>query len=299
MQKLNWDDIQHFLETVRTGSMSRAAQRLGVNQTTVSRRIAALEAHLGKQLFERSAHGRVLTPVGERLVGAAEQMADEAHAIERQVMAESLELSGVLRVTVADVCTQALAMPAIQSFARQYPEVDLEIIATRDVLDLAAREADVALRSTDTPPPNLVGRRIARLAYAVYGAPEMLERVQTEPDGDSIACITWVGDGHSRPPWIEKSFPNTRRVYRTSELGVMLQMARLGTGIAQIPCALGDPEPGLQRIPARYVEPGWGLWVLSHVDLRTTARVRIFKDFLVAALEQQRPLIEGRLAEGA
>jgi DNA-binding transcriptional LysR family regulator len=298
MHEFDWDNIRHFLAVLRLGSVSQAAQRLGVNQTTVSRRITALEDHLGKKLFERLGNGWVITPVGERLAASAERMAEEANTIERQVMADSQELSGRLRITVADVCTQQLLMPALRLFARQYPEIDLEIIATRDLLDLAAREADIALRSTDEPPPNLVGRRITQLAYAVYGSEEVLERVQADPDGGDVACITWVGDGSTRPPWIEKSFPQTRRVYRTSELGVMLRMTRLGMGMSQLPCALGDCDPALRRIPARYVEPGWGLWVLSHVDLRTTARVRIFKDFLVSELEKQKALLEGRLRNG-
>lgn len=297
MHSLDWDNVRHFLEVVRSGSVTQAALRLGVNQTTVSRRITALEERLGKKLFERSGHGWVITPVGERLISSAEHMAEEANTIERHVFADSQELSGQLKVTVADVCTQYLMMPAIQSFAQMYPDVDLEVIATRSLLDLAAREADVALRSTDEPPPNLVGKRIAQLAYAIYGTQEVLERAQASPNGGDIPCITWIGDGSTRPPWIERSFPKTRRVYRTSELGVMLQMAKQGTGMSQIPCVLGDPDPLLHRIPARYVEPGWGLWVLSHVDLRTTARVRIFKDFLVAELEKQRDLIEGRLVE--
>lgn len=295
MHKLDWDNIRFFLEVVRYGSVSRAADQLGVNQTTVSRRIAALEQHFGKKLFERSASGFVVTPVAERLVASAKTMAEEASTIERHVMADSHELSGELRITVADICTQHLVMPALYAFTQQYPEVDLEIIATRDELDLTAREADVALRSTDEPPPNLVGKRITELAYAVYGTQDVLERVQANPDSCETPGITWVGDGHTLPPWIEKSFPNTRHVYRTTELGVMLQMTRLGIGMAQMPCALCDPDPLLRRIPCRYVEPGWGLWVLSHVDLRTTARVRIFRDFLVEELEKQRDLIEGRM----
>lgn len=296
MQSTDWNDLRYFLEVVRAGSVSQAAQRLGVNQTTVSRRITALEDYLGKKLFERLGNGWVITPVGERLISSAENMAEEAHAIERHVMAESQELSGKLRVTVADVCTHFLVMPAILSFTRQYPDVDLEIIATRDLLDLAAREADVAFRSTDEPPANLVGKRITQLTYAIYGTREMLESGQADSDGDDIPCITWIGDGHTRPPWIEKSFPKTPRIYRTSELGLMVQMARQGIGIAQIPCVLGDSDPLLHRIPARFIEPGWGLWVLSHVDVRTTARVRIFKDILVAELEKRKDLIEGRLS---
>ena len=294
MHRFDWDHVRHFLAVVRSGSVSGAAKQLGVNQTTVSRRITAIERNLGQALFDRSGHGWVITPVGERLVQSAERMADEANTIARYAMAESQALSGKLRVTVADACTQFLAMPALHAFTQQYPDVDLEVIATRDLLDLAAREADIALRSTDEPPPNLIGKRIAQLAYAIYGTRDLLERVRSGKDAADIPCITWPGDGHTRPAWIEKSFADTRRVYRTSELGMMVQMAKQGTGIAQIPCALGDSEPLLHRIPARYVEPGWGLWVLSHVDLRTTARVRIFRDFLVEALQAQRDLIEGR-----
>ena len=212
------------------------------------------------------------------------------------MLADSRELSGQLRVTAGDVCTQALMMPAVAAFARRYPEVDIEVIATREVLDLAAREADVALRATSDPPPNLVGKHVGELAYRIYGTSEMLERVQAnpdDPDGQGVPCITWLGDPRSRPPWVERSFPATPRLYRTSELGVMRQMASEGIAIAQLPCALADPDPLLQRIPAAYVEPGWGLWVLSHVDLRTTARVRLFRDLLVAELERQLPLIEG------
>ncbi len=295
MQRMDWDDVRHFLEVVHAGSVSQAAQRLGVNQTTVSRRVSTLEERLGKKLFERLATGWIITPVGERLVASAETMAEEAYTIERHVLADSHELSGQLRVTVADVCTQHLMMPALLAFTRQYPDVNLQIIATLDVLDLAAREADVALRATDEPPPNVVGKRIAQIAYQIYGTAEFLAAANSGTRRGELPCITWIGDGHSRPPWIERNFPKTTRIYRTSELEIMLQMARQGIGIAQIPCVFGDPDPLLHRIPTRYVEPGWGLWVLTHVDLRTTARVRIFRDYLVTTLEKQKHLIEGKI----
>ena len=295
MHTLDWDQVRHFLEVVRTGSVSQAALSLGVNQTTVSRRISALEAHLGKRLFERSTNGWLVTPLGERLVTPAEQMAEEAHAIERQAFADSQELSGQLRITLAEICTQRLAMPAIKAFSQHYPNVRIEILATSKELDLAARDADVALRSTDEPPPNLVGKRIAQLAYAVYGTKDLQDLTEQNPDSKEIPCITWIGDGQTRPPWIEKGFPNSHNIYRSSSLSVMLQMAQEGIGIAQMPCALCDPDPLLHRIKSRHVEPGWGLWVLSHVDLRTTARVRIFRDFLVSALEEQKDLIEGQV----
>jgi DNA-binding transcriptional LysR family regulator len=293
MQSIDWDNVRYFLEVVRSGSVSKAAERLDVNQTTVSRRISALEHQLGKKLFERSVNGWVITPVGEQLISSADHMSEEVHNIERYVMADSQELRGRLRLTVGDVCTQQLAMPTIQSFLEKYPEIELEIIATSEALDLTAFEADIALRQTDNPPLNLVGKRITQFAYAVYGNKTNLEAFNTGATLNEFPCITWLGDGESRPDWIEKSFPKTRRIYRTSNLGVMQQMTRQGIGISQLPCALGDIDSDLHRIPVPYVEPGWGLWVLSHANLRTTARVRIFKDLLVADLEKKKHLIEG------
>jgi len=290
MQPLDWDNVRYFLQVVQAGSVFKASQQLGVNQTTVSRRINALEAQLGNKLFDRSVNGWLITAVGERLIETAEHMAEEAHTIERFALAESQELRGQLRLTVGDICTQQLVMPAIKLFIKKYPEVDLEILATSSDLNLTAREADIALRATDNPPENLVGKRIATLAFAVYGNKK---RLTTAKNYSSTPCITWIGDSHTNPPWIEKSFPSTPRIYRTSELGVMYHMTKQGLGIAQMPCALCDPDSELIRIPAKYVEPGWGLWILSHVDLRTTARVRIFKEFLQSELSKNTDLLEG------
>lgn len=293
MHRLDWDDIRHFLEVVRSGSATGAASRLGVNHTTVYRRISALEERLEKKLFERATNGWVITPVGERIVAYAESMAEEANNIERQVLADSHELRGPLRVTAPDHA-ESLLLPVVRKFLARYPEVDLEIIATSDELDLAAREADVALRGTDAPPPNLVGKRIAQIALGVYACPSLAARARTEPDAEDLPCITWIGDGSSLPPWIEKNYPRTRRIYRTNSIRVMQSMAREGIGIACLACVLGDPDHILERIPTQFIEPCMTMWVLSHVDLRTTARVRIFRDFLVAELEKQMPLIEGK-----
>ncbi len=294
MHNVDWDDIRHFLEVVRCGSATQAAVRLGVNHTTVYRRISALEDRLGKSLFERSNNGWVITPVGERIVAFAESMAEDANNIERHILADSHELSGLLRVTAADHCVERLVMPATRKFLQRYPQINLEVVASVDELDLAAREADVALRGTDQPPPNLVGKRIGQIGFAIYGTQALKERAAADPDAEDLPCITWVGDGHTRPAWMEKSFPNTRRIYRTTSMPVMQAMAREGIGIARLACVLADPDRKLHRAPARYVEPGPALWVLSHVDLRTTARVRIFRDFLVEELEKQKELIEGK-----
>ena len=298
MHKLDWNDLRYFLAVARCGSLNLAAVQLGVNHTTVSRRISALEACLHKQLFERRSSGWVITPVGERITALAQSMAEEANNIERQVLADNDELSGLLRVTAADHCLEHLAMPAISKFIRLYPDIELEVVATADELDLSAREADIALRGTDQPPPNLVGKRIARIALALYARPELKQKIEADPRTHDIPCITWVGDGHTRPAWIEQHFSQSRRIYRTTSFTVMHQMAREGIGVAQLGCVMGDPDPELQRLELGEVDYGASLWVLSHVDLRATARVRIFRDFLVEELAKKRDLIEGKTGHG-
>jgi len=293
-QMIDWDNVQSFLEVVRSGSVSRAADKLGVNQTTVSRRIAALEKSLATHLFERSGKQWLVTSVGEKLVKNAEVMADEANAIQRLAMSESQDLSGKLTITVANVCTQYLLMPVVQKFLQRYPGIELEIIATHDELNLSAREADIALRTTDEPPENLIGKRIGQLGYAVYGTPELLARIKAQDSLTDIPCISWVSGRNKRAEWIERNFPNTQCIYKTTELGLMQTMVVKGIGIAQMPCVFCDDDSRLVKIPVEFVEPGWGLWVLSHVDLRTTARVRIFREFLIKELEKNIKSIEGK-----
>jgi len=294
MHTIDWDDIRHFIEVVQSGSATQAATRLGVNHSTVYRRISSLESRLGKSLFERSNNKWVITPLGERIIAYAKSMAEEANNIERQVMADSVELSGPLRITAADHCIEKLIAPVMSKFIKCYPDINLEVIASADELNLAAREADIALRGTNEPPQNIVGKRVAQIAYNIYGTKELLNRVRSNPFADDIPCITWIGDGQSRPQWIDRDFPNSRYIYRASSMSAMLSMARENMGVAQLACVLGDSDPLLHRIPSSYVEPGTSLWVLSHVDLRTTARVRIFRDFIVDELLLQKDLIEGR-----
>ena len=181
-------------------------------------------------------------------------------------------------------------LPVIRDFKQMHPDVDIELISDIEPLNLAAREADVALRGTNAPPPNLLGKRIGTLAFDVYGHVDLFKNGLPEQP----PCITWVGDSNTLSPWIKKNFPKVKQAYRTNSIAAMYDMCKAGLGLAQVSCAIADEAEELVRIPVNYVEPGIGLWVLSHVDLRTTARVRIFRDFLVEFLIKELDLIEGR-----
>lgn len=290
MHDLNWDDLRYFIEVVRSSNVSEAGKRLHVNPSTVSRRIASLELQLGKTLFDRTTKGWVITPTGEKIVEFAEEMADSVNAVQRKVEFDSKEVSGLVRLAVSDVCVKRFVLPAIRDFKQAHPDVDIELIAVEEELNLAAHDVDIAIRATNTPPPNLVGKHIGTMAFHVYGHEDLLQNMNP----NKPPCITWVGDGVTLPYWIKKNFPKLKRVYRTNSAVVMFEMCKAGLGLALLPCPLGDEADELVRMPVEYIEPGLDIWVLSHVDLRTTARVRLFRDRLVEYLIKDLDLLEGR-----
>lgn len=295
MQNMDWNDLNYCLVVANEGSVSAAAKKLGVNHTTVSRRVTALEKELGATLFDRSTKGWLITPLGESILPSLQQMQEEANTVLRHATAGQEELSGKLRVTAVDICIQRVLLPGLKAFSEKYPDISIELIASDESFNLAAHDADIAFRTTDNPPPNVVGKKIADFAHALYGTEELYQRVMA---GDpTVGAVTWMGDGTSQPEWIAKDFPDMPIRYRANSLNVSYDLITNGHGIGQLPCGLGDAEHGLRRIPCKHVDAGMGFWVLSHIDLRTTARIRIFRDFMLDSIAPYVPLIEGRMSQ--
>ncbi len=292
MQNINWQDLSYLMEIVRGGTLTAAAKKLGVNQTTVSRRITALEEALNAPLFDRSSSGWFITPVGESVMRSVEVIADEVANIGRLVQVDRQELSGKLRITAPDICIQGLLMPGLNTFTQLYPEIDIDLVATEALLDLSVHDADVAFRATNTPPPNVLGTHIADFAYAVYATPPLYRQYLDNPD--SVGGISWSSESRNAPDWMRADFPDMQVRYRGNSLNVAFNLARQGLGIALLPCGLGDASAKLCRIATQYQHPVIGFWLLSHIDLRTTARIRIFRDFMLEAIQPFIPLIEGR-----
>lgn len=293
MPDFDWDNIRHFLEVVKQGSATKAARALGVNQSTVSRRMTTLEEQLGAALFDRS-HSNLwlITPIGERLAAVANTMRDQANEIERLAFSSTQEISGTVRLTVGDFSMREIIIGIVEGFCRDFPNIEIEFIVSDTGLDLSAREADIAVRGTDAPPPNVIGKRIGEVAYRVYGVKKYYDQFVS---GDrTMPCISWLGDGTTRPAWIRRNFPDCAIVHRVNSATVGVEMAKQAMGLLQVDCMAGDVERKLYRIPVNFVEKGWGFWVLSHVDLRTTPRVRLLRDRLVRSLTEKLPLIEGR-----
>lgn len=291
---LDWDDIKLFLALMRTGNVRAAAATLGVSHSTVARRVDAMEEKLAVRLFERLPTGYVATQVGEDMMEVAEHVEDELEALERRIVGHDSRLSGRIRVTMVDALATNLLMPHLAAFTQKYPEIDLEVPVAYEEADLDRREADVALRFTRNPPAHLIGRRLLTCATAAYASHEYLDGHDTR---DSTAT-RWIGFGERKPfpKWVKESaFPDIPAKGQFVNLLVQLAACKAGVGIAMLPCFLGESEPSLRRLSPGKLDPAFELWLLTHRDMRTSARIRAFSEFISAAIKGHRPQLEGQL----
>jgi DNA-binding transcriptional LysR family regulator len=285
------------LAVAAEGSLAGAARSLGVNHTTVLRRVNAFEAGLGLRLFERQATGYVLTPGGEELVEAARRMEDTAVTLERRLAGQDRRLSGVVRVTTTDTLAHSLLPAVVAAFRATQPHIELDLRVSNLFFDLTKLAADVAVRPADKPPHGLTGRRVSAVAFAIYASPRYLAG---HGDTDDLSAHDWVapGDelaGTSIARWMRAAVPQAKIALRTNSLLVLRHAAAAHLGLAALPCYLGDTSDDLVRVHPPIEAMATALWILTHEDLRGTARVRAFTQFAAAALSRQRTLLEGAL----
>ena len=284
---MNWDDLRYFLALCRDGSVSRAGQTLGVTHTTVARRIQALESDLQTRLFDRTPDGYMMTHAAETMFDDAVRVENRVHSIDRNIVGRDLELSGPLTITTPYDFAIAALLPGLKRFRRQYPGIDLTLSTTTSFVDLSAREADIAVRLTARPPESLVGRRVLPLRHGIYAT-----RAHLRAAGDRPQLILFTR-GDERPDWAQTHFPNSGVALRTDNVATMRAAVIAGLGIARIPCFIGDADRRLLRLDLEMPLSDWGIWILSHVDLRSTARVRVAREFLAESILRQKALILG------
>jgi DNA-binding transcriptional LysR family regulator len=298
-QSGDWNDLRSFLAIARHGSLQGAARGLGVNHSTVFRRLNALEARLGTRLFDRSPRGYALTVAGEHMLASAERVEDEILGLERRLLGGDVRLSGTLRVTTTDTLVHGLLGPHLRAFQVAYPAIELELISGNAFFDLSRREADVALRPSRHPGDAMLGRKLAEIAVALYGARDYLAARGRPTDvADLGGHALIMGDaslGHlPATRWLTERAPAAATVLRCNSWLSQFAAACAGLGLAALPCFLGDPAPELARVLPPEPALAGELWLVTHPDLRRTARVRAFMDTLARGLRRERALLEGR-----
>lgn len=289
---LAWDDFRLVKAIADRGGLTHAAAHLGINHSTAFRRLAAVEAAVDAQLFERSRSGYVPTPAGLAMVEAAERMETDVARFGREVLGRTLTPSGELRITAPAGFVTDLLMPFLARFREAYPDVRLDVVMSEEALNLSRRDADVAIRATSNPPANLVGRRLSGIAWAVYGRHDRLQ--------DNAYRTRWVALGaqvaDGRFARMLRDRSDVREIALQLNAVTGLREAVLaGIGIGILPCYIGDRCPDLCRLEEPEPANASDLWLLTHPDLRHAMRVRAFMDFMADAILPMRRAFEGRL----
>ncbi len=276
-----------------------AARSLGVNQSTVQRRIADLEDRLGCALVERHQSGYRLTQLGEHLQPFAESVASAASAFETHAKSANPAHSAVLRLT----CPEPVAARLTESgftdrFRARYPDMKIEFVLSDSYVDLSKGDADVALRSGDTDDGLLVGRKIADSIWAVYASRAYASRRDVPRSVADLVAHPLIGFDekmreHRLAVWLAQVAPDATYAARSSSVLGMVSAAKSGVGIAALPIALGDAESDLIRIIDIVPELTRAWRVLCHPDLRKTRRVASFFDFVHSEIDNLKPVLTG------
>jgi DNA-binding transcriptional LysR family regulator len=300
LQTLAWDDFRLVKTIAEAKGLAGAAERLNVNHSTVFRRLGQLEDDLGVKLFERHRTGYALTAAGEEMALLAERMEEDVATFARKLAGQAVSPAGELRVTTNDTLLVHLLTPLFARFAKACPDVRLDVVLANQALNLSKRDADVAIRATDNPPETLVGRRTATIAWAIYG------RAADFPEPGTIDLVDlydrpWValGDnlgGLKVARFVRERVASERIAYKVNTVLGLAEAVEAGIGIGPLPCFIADARPQLVRLSPPNPDFSTGLWLLTHPDLRHSARVRAFLDFMATEIAKQRKHIEGSVA---
>ena len=288
-----WDDFRLVRAIAETGTLAGAAEALGLNHSTVFRRLGAIEEEVGQKLFDRLRQGYEPTAIGADMAERAARMEADVAEFERRLVGCDPRPQGELRLATNDSFAAYLLAPMVAAFHSRHPLIRLDVIVGSSEINLARREADVALRATAEPPETLVGRRLAGLAWAIYATPE-LRAARPDPDAPDAFWIGYGGALRALPAAqeIERRAGPERVLYRLSSMVGQAEAAVAGLGYAALPCFIGDADSRLVRVGDSFAADR-SLWLLTHPDLRHAARVRAFMDFFGEALSRKRALFEG------
>ncbi|WP_337180804.1 LysR family transcriptional regulator [Sphingopyxis granuli] len=291
---IDWDDVRYFLAIARGGSVRSAAGHLGVNHSTVLRRVARLEERLGVQMFEKLPSGYRLTAAGEEVLELAAQMETSSLQLETRVFGRDQSVRGLLRVTLTPILASHLLMPDLADFARLHPEIEMEILSSGELANLTNREADVALRvvyDRKTLPLNLHGLKGPELFGGVYISRDRLAAWRAgSPDPLRWIIISM----HGIPDWANEGEVRITGVpFRVTDAAAEIAAVRQGLGITTLPCFVGDADPLLARVPGTDLHMYGTLWTLTQGETRKTKRVRLFTEFVSRRLATHAPLLAG------
>ncbi len=293
-RELEWSDLAVILAVCRAGTLSGAARTLGQNHSTVFRRLNAIEEKTGVRFFERLSDGYAMTEAGETALRYAERIESEVHALSREVLGQDRQLRGKIRVASPDGISMNFVPRLAAKFRQLHPEVSIESVGGISNVDLSRREADVAIRATTKPPDASLGRKVCDFRFAIYSSPQYLRANRSKELQDQSWClIGGTVDWLVPLIWKKKVQAEAQIVFSSSPSLAVVNATAQGMGFTLMPCYLGDSDSRLVRVGQPLESLLLELWVLTHPDLRHTARVKALIAFLFDELKKDEDLFAG------
>jgi molybdate transport repressor ModE-like protein len=294
---VDWNDLRYLLAVHRRGSLAAAAKDLGVTKATAGRRLAALEEALGVKLVERKPAGLALTAAGREAIVAAEGIDAAVVALRDRVSAAAEDQPrGLVRVTAPPWLAARCFIPALPELKAAHPGLEVELAGSNLMLNLAQREADIGIRNARPTQKSLTARKIGVLGGCVYASQLYLDRRGTPASRAALAGHDVLAyetmSGMPGFEWLREPGRGARVAFRANDPTALVGAATAGLGLAAVPCLLGDPEPALRRVETLGFNR-CDLFLVMPESLRTSVRVRVVADFLLAALKTHRAAIEG------
>ena len=286
---LDWNDLRYFLSVARTGSTLSASKHLAVSQSTVSRRITALEDKIDVKLFIRRPSGYELTPRGQSVIGAAEQVESAMLAFSDGVEAETRRLTGTVRVSTVEAAANSWVIPAMALLRESHPEIHVELLIGEHYIDLARGEADFAIRFGPRPTQEtLVARHLFDLLESVYAPQSMVDRLGIPRDYADLARYPLIASTllqNLGNRWIEESVPNADITQRTNSMSSVMASVQSGLGAAIMPCMMGDAIEGLVRLFPPIEELTVPGWMVTTDTARRQPHIRVVIDLVVKQIQ--------------
>ncbi len=285
----NWDDLRILLAVVRGGSITAGANTLGIDQSTVSRRLLAFEERIGQSLFLGTSKRTTLSLTGQKCFEGALRLEKEIEDINKGIATSDQRESGVVHVVTSDILSNHLLLSVTSAFLQQHPQINLLIRSAQP--NVERLEGDVALFATNSPKEDLFGRKLATASFATYASKDYLAEFKDRPQ--EMVWLNW-DDGSDSPTWptLAPHIPDHMCRLRIDTVATLLEATRLGVGATILPCFIGENDPALARITPGEIVSKRDIWLLVHADLRKVPRIRTFLDFFIQQIKSQRGLIE-------
>lgn len=291
---MDWDDMKVLLALSRKGSARGAAQSLGVSNSTVTRRLDEMEGQLRTQLFDRTPDGYRMTASAEQLLPTAEHVEELILGAERRITGGDQQLEGNIRLTLPDTSGMGFLVHRLAEFSSAYPGIQLELMPSYDALDLSRREADIAIRVMPAgvaPPEYLIGRHLGRLTASTYVSPDLLN----EQNPADVSHLTWIDKNplDQSENWVkDMDYPDQGVRHSIMNLNLLVEAIASGMGMGFMPCFAAANRRSIVQVPGASTVHHSDMWVLTHKDLRLSARMRVLRELIAEAFEDIRHQID-------